>query len=62
MKKNNPSQAVARLEDDMLVLRSQLDSRPAGGGELEAFRAQMSHNIASLQSQVQQLQQRLNAR
>lgn len=71
-KQGNPSQAIKSLEQDLLVLRSQLDSRPAqapaaaGGGanqaEFDAFRAQMTRNISTLQSQVQNLQQQINAR
>lgn len=63
-KQGNPTQAINRLESDMLVLRSQLDNRSAAGGtaELDAFRAQMTRNITNLQAQVQNLQQQLNAR
>ncbi|MCQ4345991.1 ATPase [Pseudomonas stutzeri] len=62
-KQGNPNPAIARLEADLLVLRSQLDSRPAAGGvELDAFRAQMTRNITTLQAQVQDLQRQLDAR
>ena len=64
-KQGNPTQAINRLESDLLVLRSQLDNRPAASGgsaELDAFRAQMTRNITTLQAQVQNLQQQLNAR
>ncbi|MBV2134363.1 ATPase [Pseudomonas sp. MAP12] len=64
-KQGNPAQAIGRLESDMLVLRSQLDNRPAaaaGSAELDAFRAQMTRNITTLQAQVQNLQQQLDAR
>ncbi len=63
-KQGNPNQAISRLESDLLVLRSQLDNRPAATGtaELDAFRAQMTRNITTLQAQVQNLQQQLNAR
>ncbi|MOA68815.1 hypothetical protein D3C78_1966270 [compost metagenome] len=53
----------------MLVLKSQIDNRPAaaasGGAsvqEFDAFRAQMTRNLNTLQSQVQNLQQQINAR
>ena len=68
LKKQNPSQAIDSLQQDLLVLRSELDNRPAqaqGGpatAEFDAFRAQMTRNISTLQSQVQNLQQQLNAR
>lgn len=63
----NPAQAIQRLEQDLLVLRSELDSRPAASAgpntaEFDAFRAQMTRNINTLQSQVINLQQQLDAR
>jgi len=66
-KQGNPSQAIGRLEQDLLVLRSELDNRPApvpaqNNAEFDAFRAQMTRNISTLQAQVQNLQQQLNAR
>jgi len=63
-KQGNPNQAISRLESDLLVLRSELDNRPANAGnaEMDAFRAQMTRNITTLQAQVQNLQQQLNAR
>ncbi len=67
LKKADVSQAVRRLEQDLLVLRSELDNRPAAAqgpatAEFDAFRAQMTRNINTLQSQVQNLQQQLDAR
>lgn len=66
------SQAAAtqRLEQDLIVLKSEQENRPAvaaaGGGtstaEFDAFRGQMTRNINTLQSQVQNLQQQINAR
>ncbi|MNZ91196.1 Chromosome partition protein Smc [compost metagenome] len=63
-KQGDPNQAISRLESDLLVLRSQLDNRPANTGtaELDAFRAQMTRNITTLQAQVRNLQGQLNAR
>lgn len=64
-KQGNPNPAISRLEADLLVLRSELDNRPAaaaGTAELDAFRAQMTRNITTLQAQVQNLQQQLDAR
>lgn len=63
----NPAQAIQGLEQDLLVLRSELDSRPAASAgpntaEFDAFRAQMTRNINTLQSQVINLQQQLDAR
>ncbi|MDR0280988.1 MAG: hypothetical protein LBJ37_24250 [Paucimonas sp.] len=66
------SQAAAtqRLEQDLIVLKSEQENRPvaaaSGGGtstaEFDAFRGQMTRNINTLQSQVQNLQQQINAR
>ena len=63
-KQGNPTQAISRLEQDLLVLRSELDNRQGQNStaEFDAFRAQMTRNISTLQSQVQNLQQQINAR
>ncbi|MCY1274577.1 hypothetical protein D9M69_243800 [compost metagenome] len=64
-KQGNPNQAIRSLEQDLLVLRSELDNRPAASNntaEFDAFRAQMTRNISTLQSQVQNLQQQINMR
>ncbi|NWB31553.1 ATPase [Pseudomonas gingeri] len=67
-KQGNPSAAVERLEQDMIVLKSEQDNRQAAGGqgastaEFDAFRGQVTRNINTLQSQIQNLQQQLNAR
>ena len=73
MKQGNPSTAIQSLEQDVLVLKSQLDNRPApapanasAGGptvqEFDAFRGQVTRNIGTLQSQIQNLQKQINAR
>jgi DNA repair exonuclease SbcCD ATPase subunit len=54
---------LARLEQDLLVLRSQLDNQAAKGNstaEFDAFRAQMTRSLSALQSQIQTLQQQIN--
>jgi chromosome segregation ATPase len=68
-KQGNPSAAVERLEQEIIVLKSEQDNRPAGaqggGGntaEFDAFRGQMTRTINTLQAQIQNLQQQLNAR
>ena len=69
-KQGNPSATIERIEQDLLVLRSEVDNRPqaaaAGGGastaEFDAFRGQVTRNLNTLQSQVQNLQQQINAR
>lgn len=67
-KQGNPSAAIDRLEQEIVVLKSEQDNRPAtpqGGGntaEFDAFRAQMTRNLNTLQAQIQNLQQQINAR
>ncbi|WP_455806115.1 ATPase [Pseudomonas fluorescens] len=67
-KQGNPSAAIDRLEQEIVVLKSEQDNRPAapqGGGntaEFDAFRAQMTRNINTLQAQIQNLQQQINSR
>ncbi|MCO7629418.1 ATPase [Pseudomonas fluorescens] len=67
-KQGNPSAAIERLEQEIVVLKSEQDNRPAaaqGGGntaEFDAFRGQMTRNINTLQAQIQNLQQQINAR
>ncbi|WP_439887649.1 ATPase [Pseudomonas sp. MBLB4123] len=61
----NPNQAIARLEQDILVLKSDLENRPApksNTAEFDAFRAQMTRNISTLQAQIQNLQAQIDAR
>ncbi len=60
--------AVARLEQEMLVLRSELENRPAprpqpaNTAEFDSFRAQMTRTISALQSQIVNLQEQIDAR
>jgi len=65
--KGDASQAVSRLEQDVLILRSELDNRPAATpgvvtSEFDAFRAQMTRNINALQGQIANLQQQIDQR
>jgi len=67
-KQGNPTAAIQRLEQDLIVLKSEQENRPApaasGGAstaEFDAFRGQVTRNINTLQSQVQNLQQQINA-
>lgn len=69
LKKSNNSQAIERLEQDMIVLKSEQDIRPAAAAqsgastqEFDAFRGQMTRNLNTLQSQIQTLSQQINAR
>lgn len=67
-KQGNPSQAIQSLEQDLVVLRSEMDNRPAAASagpntaEFDAFRAQVTRNISTLQSQVVNLQQQIDKR
>ncbi|UQY33386.1 ATPase [Pseudomonas fulva] len=67
-KAGNSNAAVERLEQDMLVLKSQLDNRPAASNsgsstaEFDAYRAQTTRSINTLQAQIQNLQQQIDAR
>ena len=68
-KQGNPNAAIERLEQDMIVLKSEQDNRPAAAAqngastaEFDAFRGQVTRNINTLQSQIQNLQQQLDAR
>lgn len=64
-KQGDPAAALARLEQDLLVLRSEFENRPQPSNntaEFDAFRAQVTRNINTLTAQMQNLQQQLNAR
>lgn len=65
-KQGNPSAAIARLEQDLVVLKSAQDNQPGNSDaptnkEFDVFRIQTTRNITTLQSQMQNLNQRLNA-
>ena len=67
-KQGNPSAAIERLEQELIVLKSEQDNRPAASqgsanvAEFDAFRGQVTRNITTLQSQIQNLQQQISAR
>ncbi|WP_367254445.1 ATPase [Pseudomonas sp. stari2] len=67
-KQGGSNAAIERLEQEIVVLKSEQDNRPAtaqGGSstaEFDAFRGQMTRNINTLQAQIQNLQQQINAR
>lgn len=67
-KRADPAPAISRLEQELLVLRSELDNRPtprssvADTAEFDAFRAQTTRSFTTLQSQMRSLQQQLNRR
>lgn len=66
LKKNgNPNQAIQDLQDDLLVLKSTLDNRPApksNTAEFDAFRAQTTRTTNTLQAQIRNLQDQINAK
>lgn len=68
-KQGDPGAAIQRLEQDLIVLKSEQENRPAvaaGAGastaEFDAFRGQVTRNLTTLQSQVQNLQRQINAK
>ncbi|MBE7376365.1 ATPase [Pseudomonas lopnurensis] len=61
----NQNQAISRLEQDILVLRSELDNRPAPSSntaEFDSFRAQVTRTINAMQGQIANLQGQIDAR
>ncbi|NWC89569.1 ATPase [Pseudomonas reactans] len=65
-KQGNPGAAIARIEQDLVVLKSAQENQPANSDaptnkEFDVFRIQTTRNITTLQSQVQNLNQQLNA-
>ncbi|HLV18571.1 MAG TPA: ATPase [Pseudomonas sp.] len=64
LKKANLVQAVKRVEQDLLALRSEVAGLPAGTGttEFDTFRAQVTRNITTLQTQIQTLQRQIDGR
>lgn len=64
-KQGNPATAIARLEQDLLVIKSELDNRAATEGpsnkEFDVFRIQTTRNITTLQTQMQNLQREVSA-
>ena len=67
-KQGNPAAAIQRLEQDLLVLKSELETRPAAApaqgstAEFDLFRGQVTRNINTLQSQIQNLQKQISAK
>ncbi|MET3715025.1 ATPase [Pseudomonas sp. PvP001] len=65
LKKSNPSAQLERLEQDLIVLKSEQENRPATSSgpsvnEFDAFRGQATRSLTTLQSQVQNLQQQIS--
>lgn len=65
-KQGNPTAAIERLEQDLIVLKSEQENRPAPAAagntaEFDAFRAQVTRNINTLTSQIQNLSRQVSA-
>ena len=61
----NSSQELRRLEQDVLVLRSELENRPraqqgVNTSEFDSFRGQVTRTINAMQGQLSNLQQQIN--
>lgn len=68
LKKNSSSQAIERIEQELVALKSDQDRAPAasaGGGptnaEFDTYRGQITRSINTLNSQIQNLAQQINA-
>ncbi len=65
-KDGSQSKAIKSLQDDLFVLRSEVDGRQGQANsdtkEFDVFRIQVMRNINTLQPQVQNLQQQINTR
>ncbi|WP_417660444.1 ATPase [Pseudomonas sp.] len=64
-KVENPTQAINDLQDELLVLKSTLDNRPApknNTAEFDAFRAQVTRTTSTLQAQIRNLQDQIDAK
>lgn len=65
-KQGNPAAAIERLEQELIVIKSEQENRPAPAAsgstaEFDAFRAQVTRNINTLTSQIQNLSRQVNA-
>jgi chromosome segregation ATPase len=62
----NQNQAISRLEQDILVLRSEVDNRPppsaTNTAEFDSFRAQVTRTINAMQGQIANLQGQIDGR
>lgn len=62
LKRATSNSAIERLEQDVIVLKSQQDNGGSNTAEFDAFRGQVTRNINTLQSQIRNLQQQLGSR
>lgn len=65
-KQGNQSQAIKSLQDDLMLLRAEVDGRQGQASndtkEFDVFRIQVMRNINTLQQQMQNLQQQISTR
>lgn len=68
-KQGDPNSAIQRVEQDLIVLKSELETHPgaaptqgANTAEFDVFRGQVTRNINTLQSQIQNLQKQISAK
>ncbi|MDE1163908.1 MAG: ATPase [Pseudomonas sp.] len=66
-KQGNPGVRLESIEQDLVVLKSEVENRPAtpngtNTAEFDSFRGQTTRNLNTLQSQIQNLQQQINTR
>lgn len=68
-KQGDTGTRIGQVEQDLIVLRSELENRPAASAsngpsnqEFDAFRGQATRNFNTLQSQIQNLQQQIDTR
>ncbi|PJI46952.1 MAG: ATPase [Pseudomonas sp.] len=65
-KQGNPSQAIKSIQDDLMLLRAEVDGRQGQASsdtkEFDVFRIQVMRNINTLQQQMQNLQQQISTR
>lgn len=60
MKKQNLPQSLKSIQDDVLLLRSQLDN--SSNQSLEALQTNIKHQLADMQTKLQNMQQQLDNR
>lgn len=65
-KQGNQSQAIKSIQDDLMLLRAEVDGRQGQASsdtkEFDVFRIQVMRNINTLQQQMQNLQQQISTR
>lgn len=63
LKKQNPAQAIKSVQDDLLLLRSQLDTASAGSDntqQLKSLQSKVEQQLFEMQGKIQNIQQQLD--